>query len=124
MGDATPARAQLLTGAAQGLDQLLAPVEEQRHDLRLAVHASVVHALAADRLRLDNDALDALARAVDLAEPETLISPFLGAGTERLRGLLERLVLLRPLGPASPGGSWSCRLPARHPGSSPCRRNR
>lgn len=45
---------------------------------------------------MDNDALDALTRAVDLAEPETLISPFLGAGTERLSGLLERLVLLRP----------------------------
>ena len=90
------ARARLATGAAQGLDQMLAPVIEQRQDLLLSVHASVVHALAADRLRLDNDALDALERAVALAEPETMVSPFLGAGTERLRGLLERLVLLQP----------------------------
>ena len=80
----------------RGWTGLLAPVIEQRQDLRLAVHASVVHALAADRLRMDNDAQDALARAVAMAEPETLVSPFLGAGTERLRGMLERLVLLRP----------------------------
>jgi LuxR family maltose regulon positive regulatory protein len=90
------AKALLATGAAQGLDRMLAPVIEQRQDLRLAVRASVVHALAADRLRLDNDALDALGHAVAVAEPETMVSPFLGAGTERLRGLLERLVLLRP----------------------------
>jgi LuxR family maltose regulon positive regulatory protein len=90
------ARARLADGEPDGLDQLLAPVVYQRRDVRLAVHARVIHALSANQLRRDNDALDALRRAVAGAEPENLRAPFTGPGTEPLKGLLERLVLLRP----------------------------
>jgi LuxR family maltose regulon positive regulatory protein len=90
------ARALLLTGAPQGLDRMLAPVIEQRQDRLLSVHATVVQALSADRLRMDNDALESLGRAVADAEAETMVRPFLGAGTQHLGGMLERLVLLRP----------------------------
>ena len=90
------ARARLAAGDADGLSNLLAPVVRQRRDLRLAVQASVVLALSAERLRMDNDAVDALRRALADAEPEQMLAPFTGPGTERLRSVLERIVLLRP----------------------------
>jgi LuxR family maltose regulon positive regulatory protein len=89
------ARSRLAMGEAHGLDRLLAPVG-QHLNLRLSVQASVVQALAADRLRMDSDALDALGRAVADAEPQNMVAPFIAAGTARLHGLLERLVVLRP----------------------------
>jgi LuxR family maltose regulon positive regulatory protein len=57
------------------------------------VEAWLVLALAADRLREDARAGDALARALDLAAPQTLRRPFLTAGT-RLLDLLDRHVSL------------------------------
>ncbi|HKG52277.1 MAG TPA: LuxR C-terminal-related transcriptional regulator [Actinomycetales bacterium] len=88
-------RARLADGEAQGLDRLLAPLVGQRRDLHLAVQASLVHALSADRLRRDNEALDALDRALADAEPEHMVSPFTGPTMARLQSLLERMVLLR-----------------------------
>jgi LuxR family maltose regulon positive regulatory protein len=88
------ARARLAEGEAQGLDQLLAPVVRQRQDLHLAVQASVVQALAADRLRMDSKALEALGRGLADAEPEQMLSPFVGLRVGSLQGLLERIVLL------------------------------
>ena len=90
------ARTRLAEGDADGLGDLLAPVVRQRRDLRLAVQASVVLALSAERLRMDNDAVDALRRALADAEPERMLAPFTGPGTARLRSVLERIVLLRP----------------------------
>src|SRR5205085_2703577 len=83
-------------GEAHSLDQLVAAFAEQRHDLRLAVRALVVQALAADRLRMDHRALEAVARALSIAEPESIMAPFAEPGTAPLRGLLERTVLLSP----------------------------
>ena len=53
------------------------------------VEAWLIVALAADRLREDARAIDALSRALDLAAPETLRRPFLTAGA-RLLELLDR----------------------------------
>jgi LuxR family maltose regulon positive regulatory protein len=89
------ARARLAEGEYHGVDRLLEPVVRQRRDLQLAVEASVVHALAADRLRMDNEALEALGRALAGAEPEHMLSPFTRLRTARLRDMLERTVVLR-----------------------------
>jgi LuxR family maltose regulon positive regulatory protein len=89
-------RARLATGADDGLAALLAPVVQRPRTDGLAVRSAVVQALLADRLRADGDALRALQRAVSCAEPEQVVAPFLGPGTSRLHGMLERLLVLRP----------------------------
>jgi LuxR family maltose regulon positive regulatory protein len=90
------ARARLADGDAESADELLAPVGHQDHlDVVLAVEASVVRALSADRLRRDDQALQLLERAPSDAAAEHLVAPFLSAGTTRMRALLERVVLLR-----------------------------
>ena len=80
------------------------------------MQASVVHALAADRLRRDDDALEALGRAVAEAEPENIVGPFrgrrngaaarpagaAGAAAARPVGFARRLLELHPPGPAIP----------------------
>ena len=108
------ARARLADGDAEGADELLAPVDHQDLDVVLAVEASVVRALSADRLRRDNQALQLLERALSDAAAEHLVAPFLLAGTARMRVLLERVVLLRTVhaGFARPcSTSWN--LPSR-----------
>jgi LuxR family maltose regulon positive regulatory protein len=91
------ARARLADGEAEGLERLLVPVARQRRDLPLAVMASVVQALSADRLQRDNATLEALVRALSEAAPEHLVAPFAAVGTGRLPALLERIVLLRTI---------------------------
>ena len=88
------ARARLADGDAEGADEMLAPVDHQDLDVVLAVEASVVRALSADRLRRDNQALQLFERALSDAAAEHLVAPFLMAGTARMRVLL-RVVLLR-----------------------------
>ncbi|MGZ4631994.1 MAG: LuxR C-terminal-related transcriptional regulator [Actinomycetes bacterium] len=90
------AKARLAMSEPLGLDALLGPVVAQRHDLRMSVDASVVQALAADRLRLDHQALEAVRRAVAEAQPQGLLHPFTTTDPARMRDLLERVVLLRP----------------------------
>jgi LuxR family maltose regulon positive regulatory protein len=89
------ARSRLADGDTEGADELLTPVDHQDLDVVLAVEASVVRALSADRLRRDDQALQLLERALSDAAAEHLVAPFLSAGTARMRVLLERVVLLR-----------------------------
>ncbi len=84
------ARARLEANRPEEALRLLDPVvEDESTDLVPAVDAWVVRALAHDRLREDADALAALERALELAEPEGILRPFVLSG-ERMRALLER----------------------------------
>ncbi len=94
------AKARLALGDLRDLDGLVAPVADQRADLQLSIEAGIVQALAADRAGRDSDALDALRRALRLARPDGFVAPFVSAAPQRVRGLLERLVLLRKGDPA------------------------
>jgi LuxR family maltose regulon positive regulatory protein len=89
------ARARLALGETHGVDALLSPVLNQERDLRLAIEASVVHALVADRAGRDTEALEALGRAVRQAEQGQSMAAFRHNGSERLRRLLGRLAALR-----------------------------
>jgi LuxR family maltose regulon positive regulatory protein len=72
------------------LPALLTPVLETGASfLGLAVEARILLALAADREHRDTAALTQLTEAIDLAEAEKMIRPFLDAGTP-LRGLIVR----------------------------------
>jgi LuxR family maltose regulon positive regulatory protein len=79
--------------AANRPEQALAVLEcitqSAPRDLIPTVDGWVVCALAHDRLRQDADALEALERALDLAEDEGIVRPFLLSG-HRLAVLLER----------------------------------
>jgi LuxR family maltose regulon positive regulatory protein len=89
------ARALLADGDADAADRLLEPLARAGAELPVAVQCTVVRALCADRLRRDNEALALLDQALAQAAQERLLAPFHAAGTARLPGLLERVVLLR-----------------------------
>jgi LuxR family maltose regulon positive regulatory protein len=83
-------RTNLASGRADLLPALLTPVLETGASfLGLAVEARILLALAADREHRDTAALTQLTEAIDLAEAENMIRPFLDAGTP-LRGLIVR----------------------------------
>jgi LuxR family maltose regulon positive regulatory protein len=89
------ARARLADGDAEGADELLTGFGPEDLDVVLAVEASVVRALSADRLRRENQALELLGHALSAAAVEQVVAPFLSTGTTRMRVLLERVVLLQ-----------------------------
>jgi LuxR family maltose regulon positive regulatory protein len=83
-------RTNLASGRADLLPALLTPVLETGASfLGLAVEARILLALAADREHRDTAALTQLTEAIDLAEAENMIRPFLDAGTP-LRSLIVR----------------------------------
>ncbi|MGN6128810.1 MAG: LuxR C-terminal-related transcriptional regulator, partial [Nocardioidaceae bacterium] len=84
------ARAHLEANRPETALRRLEPVvADEGSDVVPAIDAWVVRALAHDRLREDAEALAALDRALELAEPEGVVRPFAVSG-ERMRTLLER----------------------------------
>ena len=94
------AKARLAVGALAELDELVGPVADQVDDLQLSIEARVLQALAADRSGRDSDAIDALRRAVQQAEPGGFVAPFAGTRSAGVRSLLQRLLVLRKADPA------------------------
>ena len=77
-------------GRTELLPELLsAVIESGASFLGLVVEARILLALAADREHRDTAALTQLTEAIDLAEPESMIRPFLDAGPP-LRSLIVR----------------------------------
>ncbi len=86
----TIGRANLALGNPSRLPSLLAPLTGPTFPyLGPAVEARILLALAANREHRDGAALDLLTEAIDLAEPEGLISPFLDGGPVLL-GMITR----------------------------------
>ena len=83
-------RTHLSLGRSDLLPALLRPVIESGASfLGLAVEARILLAQVADREHRDTAALTQLTEAIDLAEPENMIRPFLDAGPP-LRSLIVR----------------------------------
>jgi LuxR family maltose regulon positive regulatory protein len=83
-------RTHLALGRTELLPELLRPVIESGASfLGIAVEARILLALAADREHRDTAAITQLTEAIDLAEPEGMIRPFLNAGPP-LRSLIVR----------------------------------
>jgi LuxR family maltose regulon positive regulatory protein len=75
------AKAHLALGRPDLLDELLAPLLEQGIPyLGPAVEARILFAVAAERQHRDSAALAAMTEAIDLAQPEKLVRPFVDAG--------------------------------------------
>jgi LuxR family transcriptional regulator, maltose regulon positive regulatory protein len=83
------ARVLLRTGDPAAARDLLAPLDAPQVPATQRVEALVLLSLAADALRQDAASLDAMCRAVELAEPQQVRRPFLQDG-DRLRRLLAR----------------------------------
>ena len=76
------ARARLALGEPGPALQLLEPLWQSALDYLVeAVDARVLAAVALGRLHRSTAALEAIAEAIELAEPETLIAPFVRAGS-------------------------------------------
>jgi len=90
------ARALLDLADAHGAQEALAPLYDVDLEPRASVELWVLTALAADRLREDRRATDALRRALLAAEPEGIRRPFLIWGQGQLPRLLERATVLQP----------------------------
>jgi len=75
---------------------VLAPLRRSARDLGVAVEAWVATSLVEDVLRQSNRSIDALARAVALAEPQNIRRPFIAAGSHPMAALLERHQWLAP----------------------------
>ncbi len=90
------ARALLALGDVRGADDALAPLRDADAPHGTVVEACVLTALAADRLREDGRASDALRRALQAAEPDGFRRPFTAHGGDQLDRLLARVALLHP----------------------------
>jgi LuxR family maltose regulon positive regulatory protein len=90
------ARALLESGDPHGAEATLAPLRDEGLDHRAAVELWVLTALAADKLREDRRAGEALRRALVAAEPEGIRRPFLAWGGDHLPRLLARSTVLHP----------------------------
>ncbi len=91
------ARAALALGDARAADELLRPLrQDQAGPAATDVPVWLLTALAADRLREDNGAIEALGRAVAAAGPDRVYRPFTASGPEQLGRMLLRLQELRP----------------------------
>ena len=93
---ATLARAQLEHGDARAALATLAPLRDEGSEESALVDAWLLTALAADALREDNRATEALGRALVLAGREQIRRPFVVADRERLHRLLARLQEVAP----------------------------
>jgi len=90
------ARAHLALGDPRAAETVLTPLRTSAPDVRSAVEAWLVTALVENALRQNNRSVDALARAVALAEPQGMRGPFVGIGHSRIAGLLEHYQWLNP----------------------------
>jgi LuxR family transcriptional regulator, maltose regulon positive regulatory protein len=90
------ARAHLALGDPRAAETVLTPLHTSAPDLRSAVEAWLVTALVQDALRQNKRSVDAFARAVALAEPQSMRGPFVGVGQSRTTGLLEQYQWLNP----------------------------
>ena len=90
------ARALLDLADPHGADQVLAPLGDAELGPRASVELGVLTAVAADRLREDRRAGEALRRALVAAEPEGVRRPFVAWGQEPLPRLLARAKGLHP----------------------------
>jgi LuxR family maltose regulon positive regulatory protein len=91
------ARAALAMGDPREADEVLRPLRERPGGTAATeVPVALLSALAADRLREDGRALEALGRAVAAAGPERIYRPFTASGADQLERLLARVRELRP----------------------------
>jgi LuxR family maltose regulon positive regulatory protein len=91
------ARAALAVGDAHAADEVLRPLrQDQDGPAATDVPVWLLTSLAADRLREDSRAIDALGRAVAAAGPDRIYRPFTASGPEQLERMLLRLQELRP----------------------------
>jgi LuxR family maltose regulon positive regulatory protein len=91
------ARAALALGDARAADQVLRPLrQDESGPAATDVPVWLLTGLAADRLREDSRAIDALGRAVAAAGPDRVYRPFTASGPEQLGRMLLRLQELRP----------------------------
>jgi len=90
------ARARLALGDPRAAEAVLTPLQTSVPDVRSAVEVWLITALVEDALRQNNKSVDALARAVALAEPQGMRGPFIGVRHPRVAGLLEQLLWLIP----------------------------
>jgi len=91
------ARAALALGDAHAADEVLRPLRhDQEGPAATDVPVWLLTALAADRLREDSRAIDALGRAVAASGPDRIYRPFTASGPEQLERMLLRLQELRP----------------------------
>lgn len=90
------ARALLDLADPRGAEDVLAPLRTAGLEPRSAVEMWVLTALAADRLREDRRADEALHRALVAAEPEGIRRPFVAWGREHLPRLLTHAKALHP----------------------------
>jgi LuxR family maltose regulon positive regulatory protein len=90
------ARAHLALGAPLAAEAALATLQRSAPDLGIAVETWLITALIQDALRRSTGAIEALGRAVALAEPQNIRRPFLGIEGARVAGLLERSQWLAP----------------------------
>jgi LuxR family transcriptional regulator, maltose regulon positive regulatory protein len=88
------ARALLDAGQPERAQELVVPLRDL--DNGAAVDAWLVTALAADHEREDHKASEAIAKAVELAEPEQWRRPFLVLHPDRLAPLLDRVIRFSP----------------------------
>jgi LuxR family maltose regulon positive regulatory protein len=86
------ARAQLALNDAQRADRMLRKADTGTDHPLAGVDLWLATALAADRLRDDHRAREAITRAVHIAAPQRICLPFLTFDRSRVPQLLERLV--------------------------------
>jgi LuxR family maltose regulon positive regulatory protein len=90
------ARALVECADPHAAEEVLAPLREDGLEHRAEVELWVLTALAADRLREDRRAGEALRTALVAAEPEGTRRPFLAWGRDQLPRLLARTKVLHP----------------------------
>lgn len=91
------ARAALALGDARAAAEVLHPLRhDQEGPAATDVPVWLLTGLAADRLREDSRAIDALGRAVAAAGPDRIYRPFTASEPEQLERMLLRLQELRP----------------------------
>ncbi len=109
------ARADLALGNTDEIEALLAPVREVPHDIVAAVQAWLVTALIADERGRRDAAVDALSRALALAEPEGIRRPFFSIERQRTVALIERHRRLTPDSSGFVAGLLAAMAPAGTP---------
>ena len=90
------ARALLAVGEPRAADEVLGPLRHADGVHAFVVEAWVLSALAADSLREDRRATDALSFAIEAAAPETARRPFRARDGNHLPRLIARVRLLHP----------------------------
>ncbi|MGW1339546.1 LuxR C-terminal-related transcriptional regulator [Kribbella sp. NPDC002412] len=90
------AEAFLACGEAQRAEEVLAPLRDRTTDRTAAVEIWLLTALAADSLRANNRAVEALGRAVEIARREGVRRPFLVMDPDRMPRLLTQVEQLDP----------------------------